>query len=297
MASPACAIAAQQPARLFGSSKKIRGVGRKAGAAWLRPPYIGPRRVSQRAHQIPHSRRNGLRRGAKARPSGRVRASPPARRYAAAPECPASTSSMTADRIGIGVVAIVENHDAVMHEPLAAHLAGRQRPDPLRAAAPARCRRLPPPRCRQACSITPCRPVSGLSKRVRPDAEAHAGLEQIRHLRRARRRARRQAVANRAPGMDARRSRDTRGSSAFSTAVPSAGSASISSRLARAMPSIDVEVLDVRVADIGHHADVRARDRGQLADLAGVVHPQLDDRGVRVVRHAAAATAAPRHGY
>ena len=40
---------------------------------------------------------------------------------------------------------------------------------------------------------------------------------------------------------------------------------------------------EVRVADVGPHADVRLGDADQRADFAGVIHAQLDDRDVRLV--------------
>ena len=42
-----------------------------------------------------------------------------------------------------------------------------------------------------------------------------------------------------------------------------------------------IEKFDVRVADVGHHADVRLGDRGQLANLARVIHSDFEHRDAR----------------
>ena len=70
----------------------------------------------------------------------------------------------------------------------------------------------------------------------------------------------------------------TIGSSAFSTAVPSAGSASSSSPLACSTASI-VPIRDrwTRL-DRGHDADRRPRHRGEVGDLARHVHAHLEHR-------------------
>ena len=66
--------------------------------------------------------------------------------------------------------------------------------------------------------------------------------------------------------------------------MPSAGSSSISSRLARATPSMpSAKIFGVRPADIRHHADLRFGDPRQLANLARMIHSHFDHGGPAIV--------------
>ena len=59
--------------------------------------------------------------------------------------------------------------------------------------------------------------------------------------------------------------------------MPPAGSASISSYFARAMPAIESKNSRCTGRDVGDHALIRVRDVGQGGDLSGVRHPHFDD--------------------
>ena len=75
----------------------------------------------------------------------------------------------------------------------------------------------------------------------------------------------------------------TRSSPAFSTAVPSAGSASTSSPLARATSSMAPNTSVWASATARHHADRRAGDGAQLGDVARPPGSHLDHRHLGVV--------------
>ena len=65
---------------------------------------------------------------------------------------------------------------------------------------------------------------------------------------------------------------------------PAASTASAPSRIsafASAMASSDAKKPEMRLADVRPHPDVRLGDAHQRADLAGVIHPQFDDRNLR----------------
>ena len=47
-----------------------------------------------------------------------------------------------------------------------------------------------------------------------------------------------------------------------------------------------IEELHVRIANVGHHADVRFGDLRESADFSGVVHAHLDDTGAAGIRQA-----------
>ncbi len=80
--------------------------------------------------------------------------------------------------------------------------------------------------------------------------------------------------------------RRTRSSSAFRIATPSGGSASISSRFAAAIPSIESKYFDMCVADVRDDSDLRARNPGQIPNLACVIHPELQHRNIGLLRNA-----------
>ena len=84
-----------------------------------------------------------------------------------------------------------------------------------------------------------------------------------------------------ASGERARRAAITRGSSALATSTSSARACSRISALASAIASADAKKPEVRVADVGPDADLRLGDADERADLARMIHAELDDRDVR----------------
>ena len=86
-------------------------------------------------------------------------------------------------------------------------------------------------------------------------------------------------------------------SSALSTAVPSAGSDSISSRLAAAMPSIESKFSICAAAHVGHHARVGAGDIGQTGGFLRRDSCPFQSRPPARSRPAAAGTKAGQRGY
>ena len=137
------------------------------------------------------------------------------------------------------------------------------------------------------CDSNTCATASAASKLEHGVAASHAGLVidtqsaearapgRVLHVFGAHRRPFRKAEPTVRPG--ASRRNGPRADRRHSTPPRHrAGSASISSRFAAATPSIESKNFHMRVPHVRDHAHLGQRDGGQLANLAGVVHPHLE---------------------
>ena len=183
-------------------------------------------------------------------------------------------------RIRIGVVAIVTDRNAPACEALAAHLAGRQGADGIAPGAEAGMPNTPRHGDAGEQFRTPCRPGRRVSKRVPPTRKHAPSGAWSTFVARTSASSARPKVMLRPRWTSAKRR--TRGSSAFSTATPSRPQRFDQFPLGARHAVDGIEELDVRVADVGHHADVGPGDGGQIANLAGVVHPDFEHRDARV---------------
>ena len=186
-----------------------------------------------------------------------------------------------AERLGVGVVGVVDDRHPVRPRwsppsatgsgprPRTARPPRRRRPcragrpAPRRPARCSRCARRAaaagpgpsPPRCRR---VKPGRPASSTDDVGGADVRAAATGRRS------------------PPGPPCRPAMaSTRGSSAFSTATPSAGSAAGSSPLARRHVVDAAELAGVRVPDAQHGAQPRRRDLAQRGDVPGPARGHL----------------------
>ena len=206
-----------------------------------------------------------------------------------------------AHRIGVGVVAVVDQRDRRRRRARSASSAsGRAPARSLRGRARSP-RAGSPRRARAASPRARCGRCAG--RRRRSAKVARAGRRLHRHDpvvavpdgaagHVGRRRRARSVIVRRAPASS--RQIGACASSAGKTATPSAPSASIA-RAVLARDRLDarheLQVLALRVVD---ERDRRRGDLRQAGDLAGVVHAELDDRRRGSLRAGAAASAARR---
>ena len=190
-------------------------------------------------------------------------------------------------RIRIGVVAIVINQNAAVVETAPRAFFRAQVSEPRPSAAPAQSRKSPPPRSPPEYSKRCGGPSAPSSNRVSPTRKRTPSSEYSTSS------ARTCASADCPYKIRASRERQiaaTRASSAFSTAVPARRQRFDQLPLRRGDSLDRIEKFDVRVADVGHHADIRPRDRRQLANFAGVIHAHFDHRDLARLRPDAEAT-------
>ena len=122
-----------------------------------------------------------------------------------------------------------------------------------------------------------------------PDGERRANAGRAARRRAGRRRRRRRRRARPPPSSDSTRAgvrsamAATRGSSALSTAVPAAGSASTSSPFAAATSSIEPNISVWACDHGGDDADRRSGDVAQQGDVAAPARAHLDDRRLGAV--------------
>ena len=133
--------------------------------------------------------------------------------------------------------------------------------------------------------ITPCRPVeSGLEIHAHRPETRPVGAESPPPRRAHRRPSEKPNVTER-PGWTSRK-RSTRASSAFSTATPSRGSASINSRLAAATPSMESKNSTCAYPTLVTTPISGLGDGRQLANFPRVIHAHFQHAGPAAVRQA-----------
>ena len=133
------------------------------------------------------------------------------------------------------------------------------------------------PGCRARAAASRVRTSPAGVRHVRGRAVEPAVLDRAS---RARRRARRCRTSRRGR-RTRRRAPRSRGSSALATSTSSGARLLEDLRLGVGDRVGGREEPEVRVADVGPHADVRLRDADERADFAGMIHAELDDRHLR----------------